>query len=92
MNNNLTDYAKQVLTNGSNEALRLQSTAIDTGHLVLGMLRIKSCTATQIISKYVNDLSEFKDRVDNIIKSEDASSSSPVNQMTVTPMSNNAAR
>ncbi len=77
MTNNFTDNAKEVIMNATNEAERLKSSFIDVGHLVLGMLRIKSCSANQIISKYVDDLSSFKDTVEKIIKTNDTISSAP---------------
>ncbi|MBO6117651.1 MAG: ATP-dependent Clp protease ATP-binding subunit [Bacteroidales bacterium] len=91
MNNNFSDNAKEVITNGTNEATRLKSPVIDTGHLILGMLRIKSCTATQIISHYVKDLSAFKDGIETIIKNETFSPTVVPNSGS-TPLSNNAAR
>ena len=91
MNNNFTDNAKEVITNATNEASRLQSPVVDTGHLILGMLRIKSCRANQIISKYVDDLSSFKDKVENLIKNEKFASNVVPNSG-ATPLSTNAAR
>ena len=91
MNNNFTDNAKEVITNATNEASRLQSPVVDTGHLILGMLRIKSCRANQIISKYVDDLYSFKDKVENLIKDEKFASNVVPNSG-ATPLSTNAAR
>ena len=67
MNNNFTKNAKDVISNGTDEAMRLKSSFIDTGHLILGMLRIKSCTAYQILHKYIPDLSEFKLQIEKSI-------------------------
>ena len=91
MNNNFTDNAKDVITNATNEATRLSSNLVDTGHLVLGILRIKSCTANQIISQYVEDLSTFKDRVENTIK-QNTTNPATVPNSGSTPLSSNAAR
>ncbi|MGP1514960.1 MAG: ATP-dependent Clp protease ATP-binding subunit [Bacteroidales bacterium] len=91
MNNNFTDNAKEVITNATNEATRLKSSNIDTGHLILGMLRIKSCIANQIISKYVDDLSAFKDKVETIIRNEKVVSNI-ITDSGATPLSENVAR
>lgn len=68
MSNNFTDNAKEVITNATNEVMRLRSSLIDTGHIVLGMLRVKSCSATQVISSFVSDLDELKEKIEDIIK------------------------
>ncbi|MBR1627072.1 MAG: ATP-dependent Clp protease ATP-binding subunit [Bacteroidales bacterium] len=91
MNNNFTDNAKEVITNATNEATRLKSPVVDTGHLILGMLRIKSCQANQIISRFVDDLSSFKDKIETSIKNEKLSNATVPNSG-VTPLSTNAAR
>jgi ATP-dependent Clp protease ATP-binding subunit ClpC len=68
MESNFTENAQEVTRNSIDEALRLKSNIIDIGHFVLAMLRNKSCTATQIISVYVDDLSELKDEIEAEIK------------------------
>ena len=91
MGNNFTDNAKEVITNATNEAMRLQSSVIDTGHFILGMLRIKSCTASQILSSFIDNLSDFKDKVENIIKSSSYQATAVPNTGS-TPLSTNATR
>jgi len=91
MNNNFTENAKNVITNATNEATRLKSPVIDTGHLILGILRIKSCRANRIIGKYVDDLSSFKDRIEEIIKNT-TTNADVVPNSGVTPLSSTAAR
>lgn len=59
--------AKQILLNANSEALRLKSNIIVEGHFLLAMLRIKSCEAMQVIAQKVDDLSEFKDKLENLI-------------------------
>lgn len=66
--NNYSENAQTVVNNCVNEALRMKSPVVDPGHLILAMLRIKSCTGTQIISHYVDDLNFFKDRIEEIIR------------------------
>lgn len=90
-NNNFTDNAKNVITNATNEATRLKSPVIDTGHLILGILRIKSCLANRIIGKYVDDLSAFKDKIEEIIKNT-ATKADTVPNSGITPLSSTAAR
>lgn len=68
MESNFTENAQEVTRNSIDEALRLKSNIIDIGHFVLAMLRNKSCTATQIISVYVEDLSNLKDSIETEIK------------------------
>src|SRR5574344_459965 len=73
MENSFTANAQEMTRNSIDEALRLKSNIIDIGHFVLAMLRNKSCTATQIISLYVDDLSDLKDEIEEELKKQNVS-------------------
>lgn len=52
------------------EAIRLGSTSIGTGHLLLGLLQEPDSTATKLMAEMCGKLDEIKDEVEAIVKSE----------------------
>ncbi|MBQ9311918.1 MAG: ATP-dependent Clp protease ATP-binding subunit [Bacteroidales bacterium] len=73
MNNNYTNNAQKALENSANESSRMKCSFIETGHIVLGILRIPSCTAYQIINDFVPNITSFKAEVEQAIKNNNPS-------------------
>ena len=72
MNSNFTSNAQEILKNSSDEAQRLKCPFIEPGHVVLAMLRIPSCTATQVLNMYIPNLASFKSEIEQNLRKDNA--------------------
>lgn len=84
-----TKNAQEVMQNSTDEASRLSCLRIETGHIILGMLRNKSCTGTQVLLDFIDNIDEFKKQIEEEIKQYHSSSASE--NKSNTPFSETAA-
>ncbi len=84
-----TKNAQEVMKNSTDEASRLSCLRIETGHIVLGMLRNKTCMGTQVLLDFIDDVDSFKNKIEEEIKQYHSSSS--VENQSNTPFSETAA-
>ncbi|MBR1769118.1 MAG: ATP-dependent Clp protease ATP-binding subunit [Bacteroidales bacterium] len=90
MKKSFTDNAQEVMKNATDEASRLNCRQIETGHIILGILRNKSCTGYRILSELLPDkLAELKTRIEEEI--EKYYSTDSVQNQADTPFSEIAA-
>lgn len=59
----LSRESKRVLTYASEESERLGHKYIETGHLVLGLLRIEDCLAAKILGKYGMEPEQYRESI-----------------------------
>lgn len=59
----LSSEAKRVLTYASEESEQLGHKYIETGHLVLGLLRIEGCLGAKILGKYGIELEQYRESI-----------------------------
>lgn len=59
----LSRESTRVLTYASEESERLGHKYIETGHLVLGLLRIEGCLAAKLLGKYGIELEQYRESI-----------------------------
>lgn len=70
MMKNLTKNAQEIIKNAIDEAYRLNGSQISVGHIILGMLRNKTCRGFQVISNFVEDIDTFKRQIEEVIEKD----------------------
>ncbi|MCQ2283014.1 MAG: ATP-dependent Clp protease ATP-binding subunit [Bacteroidales bacterium] len=68
----LTEHAKQAISNGRDEAIRLKNGAIGAEHLYLGMTREHDCSAVILLKEMGANLDAIKSRIENTIGQMDS--------------------
>ena len=63
----LTEGTKQAISYSRDEAIRLKNGAIGAEHLLLGILRVRECSAVKMMKESGVDLSEVKSRIENMV-------------------------
>jgi ATP-dependent Clp protease ATP-binding subunit ClpC len=71
MDAKLTDNAKKVIKEGSDEAMRLRSDFFGVEHLFLGMVRQKECKAMHILADFNIDPQVIKKEIEQAIQKTD---------------------
>ena len=68
----LSDNVKQAISNSRDEAIRLKNGAIGVEHLFLGIIRIESCSAMQLLTQLNIDCAAMKSRIEASVGQTDS--------------------